>query len=105
MRTADEVADELIELLRIDPIHHNTLVQTLLDYAATSARAWGEHEWTSMGNTIRFGPAIEDHLIAPGDGPGIYRIIAAHEATRRRVAIAESLLEDIHKLSKPLDTT
>lgn len=38
-RTAEQLADQLIEVLHLHPEHHNMLVSTLMDYAAQ------DHGW------------------------------------------------------------
>lgn len=98
MAHAEDVAQRLVEAGLIAPEHLKTLADTLTDFAADTIYHWEEHEWNAEPVGVRFGPEEDDILLA-SDARQVYRLIAAHEATRRRLLIVQSQLEQIRDLT------
>jgi hypothetical protein len=95
--SAEQVAQRLVETGVILPEHAKLLADTLTDYAADVALHWERHEWTAVPSGIRFG---ESEILLTADVVGVRLLIAAHEATRRRLAIVQSQLDQIRELTE-----
>lgn len=99
MATAEQVAQRMVDTGLVAPEHHKTLVDTLIDYAADCAYQWEQREWIAEPSGVRFG-SEEDDVLRTLDTRGVFRIIAAHEVTRRRLSIVQSQLDQIRNLTE-----